>query len=235
MRVVVVDDNDVWRPSLVAALTSRGMTVAAETSDGDELLRRLPELGDEPINIAVLDLRLPPTWSDEGIQLARELRRRYRELGVILLSGYERDVQLYYTAQALSNLGGSGGIGYLFKDRTSRRSLTDALHRVAAGRVVVDPLFSQHAAAEYRGKHCATKDFSDREVDVLDLLVQGLTNKEIADQLYLSIPVVERHLTKIFRQLRPSDTSNGTPSDNRRENRRVLTVLEWLRRTGQLS
>lgn len=235
MRVVVVDDNDVWRPSLVAALRGRGMTVVAETSDGEELLTLLPALGHEPINIAVLDLRLPPTWSDEGIRLARELRRRYGELGVIILSGYERDVQLYYATQALSNLGGRGGMGYLFKDRTSRRSLHDALRRVAAGRVVVDPMFSQHAAAEYRHQHAAAKDFSDREVEVLDLLVQGLTNKEIADKLYLSIPVVERHLTKIFRQLLPSDTYSESPGDARRENRRVLTVLEWLRRTGHLT
>jgi DNA-binding NarL/FixJ family response regulator len=229
-----VDDNDVWRPSLVAALTDRGMTVIAEASDGNELLTLLPAL-DEPINIAVLDLRLPPTWSDEGIHLARELRQRYGELGVILLSGYERDVQLYYAVQALSNLGGSGGMGYLFKDRTSRRSLHDAVARVAAGRLVVDPLFSQHAAAEYRDRHCATKDFSDREVEVLDFLVQGLTNKEIADTLHLSIPVVERHLTKIFRQLLPAEASSDISGDNRRENRRVLTVLEWLRRTGHLT
>lgn len=235
MRVVVVDDNDVWRPSLVAALTSRGMTVVAETSDGNELLARLSALGPEPINIAVLDLRLPPTWSDEGIQVARELRRRYGELGVIILSGYERDVRLYHSIHALSNLGGSGGTGYLFKDRTSRSSLASAIQRVAAGRVVVDPLLSRHAAAEYRDQHSATKDFSDREVEVLDLLVQGLTNKEIADTLYISIPVVERHLTKIFRQLLPSDGNSEIPRDARRENRRVLTVLEWLRRTGHLT
>ncbi|HET9257054.1 MAG TPA: response regulator transcription factor [Pseudonocardiaceae bacterium] len=235
MRVVVVDDNDVWRPSLVAALASGGITVVAETSDGMELLMLLPSLGPEPIDIAVLDLRLPPTWSDEGIQLARELRRRYQELGVIILSGYERDVQLHHATQALSHLGGHGGMGYLFKDRTSRSSLRSAIHRVATGRLVVDPLFSQQATAEYRDQHSATKDFSDREVEVLDLLVQGLTNKEIADTLYLSIPAVERHLTKIFRQLLPAEISGESSVDTRRENRRVLTVLEWLRRTGHLT
>lgn len=234
MRVVVVDDNDVWRPSLVTALTSRGMTVVADTSDGDELLELLPTLGDEPINVAVLDLRLPPTWSDEGIHLARELRRRFGELGVIILSGYEHDVQLHYATQALSNVGGSGGMGYLFKDRTSRSNLKEAVQRVAAGRIVVDPLFSQQAAEEYRDQHSATKDFSDREVEVLNLLVQGLTNKEIAGTLYLSTAVVERHLTKIFRQILPDGAQGDMHDDSRRENRRVLTVLEWLRRTGRL-
>jgi DNA-binding NarL/FixJ family response regulator len=235
VRVVVVDDNDVWRPSLVAALTSRGMTVIADTSDGDELLWLLPTLDGEPVDVAVLDLRLPPTWSDEGIRLARELRQRYRELGVIILSGYEHDLQLHYATQALSNLGGSGGMGYLFKDRINRDSLQKAVQRVAVGRIVVDPLLSQHATAEYRDQHSATTDFSDREIEVLDHLVQGLTNREIADKLYLSIAVVERHLTKIFRQLLPAETDADVQGDSRRENRRVLTVLEWLRRTGRLT
>jgi DNA-binding NarL/FixJ family response regulator len=234
VRVVVVDDNDVWRPSLVAALTSRGMTVVAETSDGDELLELLPTLGNEPISVAVLDLRLPPTWSDEGIHLARELRRRFGELGVIILSGYEHDVQLHYATQTLTNLGGSGGTGYLFKDRTSRSSLKEAVQRVAAGRIVVDPLFAQQVAEEYRGQHSSAKDFSDREVEVLDLLVQGMTNKEIADKLYLSTAVIERHLTKIFRQVLPHGADSEMQDDSR-PNRRVLTVLDWLRRTGRLT
>lgn len=235
MRVVVVDDNDVWRPSLVAALNSRGMTVVADTSDGDELLDLLPALGDEPINVAVLDLRLPPTWSDEGIHLARELRRRFGKLGVIILSGYEHDVQLHYATQALSKLGGSGGMGYLFKDRTSRSTLKEAVQRVADGRIVVDPLFAQQAAEEYRAQHSTTNGFSNREVEVLDLLVQGLTNKEIGDKLYLSTAVIERHLTRIFRQVLPAGADGEVQGDPRRENRRVLTVLEWLRRTGRLS
>jgi DNA-binding NarL/FixJ family response regulator len=230
-----VDDNDVWRPSLVAALTSRGMTVVADTADGHDLLAALPTLGDEPVDVAVLDLRLPPTWSDEGIHLARELRRRYRELGVIILSGYEHDVQLHYATQALDHLDGTGGMGYLFKDRTSRSSLKEAVQRVAAGRIVVDPLFSQQAVEEYRDQRSATRDFTDREVEVLDLLVQGLTNKEIAENLHLSIPVIERHLTKIFRQILPSGPDGQVEGDSRRENRRVLTVLEWLRRTGRLT
>ncbi len=235
MRIVVVDDNDVWRPSLVAALTSCETTVVAEASDGLGLLTLLPALADEPIDIAVLDLRLPPTWSDEGIRLARELRRRYDELGVIILSGYERDMQAHYATQAMSNLGGRGGVGYLFKDRVSRSILQYSLRRVAAGRVVVDPLLSEHVAAEFRNRHPTTTAFSEREVEVLDLLVQGLTNKEIADKLHVSIPVIERHLTRIFRQLLPPDAKSEIPGDARRENRRVLTVLEWLRRTGHLT
>lgn len=235
MRVVVVDDNDVWRPSLVTALTSRGITVLAEAADGEGLLDMLPNLSEQRIDVAVLDLCLPPTWSDEGIHLARELRRRLGDLGVIILSGYEHDVQLHYATRALGDLGGSGGVGYLFKDRTSRDSLKEAVLRVAAGRVVVDPIFSQQAAQEYRDRHSGAQDFSDREVEVLDLLVRGLTNKEIAETMHLSIPVIERHLTKIFKQLLPSATDAEAHGAARRDNRRVLTVLEWLRRTGRLN
>jgi DNA-binding NarL/FixJ family response regulator len=99
VRVALVDDNELWRGSLVSALSSRGIEVAAETSDADELLDRLVGLG--PIDVAVLDLRLPPTWSDEGILLGRELRSRLGEVGVIILSGYEQDVQLHYATREL--------------------------------------------------------------------------------------------------------------------------------------
>jgi DNA-binding NarL/FixJ family response regulator len=126
-------------------------------------------------------------------------------------------------------------MGYLFKDRTNRDSLKDAVNRVAAGRIVVDSMFSQEATEEYRARYARSSDFSEREIDVLNLLVRGLTNKEIGETLHLSIPVIERHLTKIFRVLLPDNAEVEPSGARRRENRRVLTVLEWLRRTGRLS
>jgi DNA-binding NarL/FixJ family response regulator len=230
VRVALVDDNELWRGSLVSALNSRGIEVAVDTTDGDELLDRLPGIG--PIDVAVLDLRLPPTWSDEGIVLGRELRERLGEVGIIILSGYEQDVQLHYATRALGDLGGRGGMGYLFKDRVNRGMLKEAVQRVAAGRIVVDPLFSQQAAEEWRRRNEGAADFTPREVEVLDLLAQGLSNKEIADKLYISLPVAERHLTRIFRRMLPDSTDAGP--EPRRDNRRVLAVLEWLRRTGRL-
>lgn len=233
MRVVVVDDNDLWRSSLVSALTSRGITVVSEFADGDELQDGLPALAAAPVDVAVLDLRLPPTWSDEGIHLGHTLRSHFHSIGVIILSGYEQDVQLQYATRALDGLAGSGGVGYLFKDRTTRTALKDAVHRVAAGRVVVDPLFAQQAADEYHQKNARIAGFSEREVEILNLLVQGLSNKEIADTLYLSIAAIERHLTKIFRMLEVG-AADVDGHGQRKENRRVLTVLEWLRRTGRI-
>jgi DNA-binding NarL/FixJ family response regulator len=237
MRLVVVDDNDLWRASLVAALTSRGFSVLADVDDGPNLQVALRELQDTEIDVAILDLRLPPTWSDEGISLARALRKAHPKLGVLLLSGYEQDVQLHYASRALDNLAGPGGMGYLFKDRTDRASLASAVHRVANGDLVVDSLFAQEAAEQYRKHEEIAGEFTQREIDVLELLVQGNSNREIAATLHLSVPVIERHLTSIFRQIAPEAEHDGftRPSSGRRENRRVLAVLEWLRRTGRLS
>lgn len=231
MRVALVDDNELWRGSLVTALNSRGIEVAADASDGDELLHQLDRIG--PIDVAVLDLRLPPTWSDEGIALGRTLRAKLGDIGIIVLSGYEADVQLHYATRALDDFGGSGGAGYLFKDRVNRTTLKEAVQRVAAGGIVVDQIFAQQAADEWRRKNESQADFTPRELEVLDLLAQGRSNKEIAETLFISLPVVERHLTRIFRRMLP-DSADGE-GEPRRDNRRVLAVLEWLRRTGRLT
>jgi DNA-binding NarL/FixJ family response regulator len=230
VRVALVDDNELWRGSLVSALSSRGIEVAADAADADELLDALDRI--DRIDVAVLDLRLPPTWSDEGIVLGHTLRERLGDVGIIILSGYEQDVQLRYATRALGDLGGTGGMGYLFKDRVNRAMLKEAVQRVAAGRIVVDPMFSQQAAEEWRRRNEGAADFTPREVEVLDLLAQGLSNKEIADTLYISLPVAERHLTRIFRRMLPESVESGP--EPRRDNRRVLAVLEWLRRTGRL-
>lgn len=237
MRLVVVDDNDLWRASLVDALQSRGFTVLAEAADGIDLQGALNKFDDTTIDVAILDLRLPPTWSDEGISLARRLRKSHPDTGVLLLSGYEQDVQLHYASRALDDLAGAGGLGYLFKDRTDRNGLASAVQRIAKGDLVVDALFAQEAAEQYRKKNEVVDEFTQREVDILEMLVQGNTNREIAAGLHLSVPVIERHLTNIFRQIGSDTIDSETldqPSGGRRENRRVLAVLEWLRRTGRL-
>lgn len=232
MRVLVVDDNELWRASLVKALGDRGVTVVAEAAEEQELDTRLRGTDLSDVDVAVLDLRLPPTWSDEGIHLARRLRARVAGLGIIILSGYEQDVQLFYATRALGDLEGHGGVGYLTKDRVTRSSLVEAIGRVGGGRIVVDPVFSREAAGEYQDRHARDDGFSPREVEVLDLLVQGATNKEIGQTMHLSDPVVERHLTRIFQKILPRTDDDGAV---RRDNRRVLAVLEWLRRSGRLT
>ncbi|MEJ1939259.1 response regulator, partial [Nostoc sp. NIES-2111] len=117
MRVLLVDDNELWRASLVRALGDRGATVAVEAGSPQELDARLGGIELADIDVAVLDLRLPPTWSDEGIHLARRLRHAAPAIAIIILSGYEQDVQLYYATRALEDLEAGGGIGYLTKDR----------------------------------------------------------------------------------------------------------------------
>lgn len=241
MRVLVVDDNELWRSSLVKALEDRGVTVVAEAAGEQELHARLlrANCSTNDVDVAVLDLRLPPTWSDEGVHLARRLRATASNLGIIILSGYEQDVQLYYATRALSDLEGDGGVGYLTKDRVTRVSLIESMERVADGRIVVDPIFSREAVNRYQDHHQRDAGFSAREVEVLDLLVQGATNREIGQKLHLSEPVVERHMTQIFQKIVPSDADReACPSQSRpsrRENRRVLAVLEWLRRSGRMN
>lgn len=237
MRTIIVDDNDLWRTSLNEALKSRGFEILISAADELELARGLELLDQDSVDLAILDLRLPPTWSDEGISLARRLRRRYESIGVILLSGYEQDVQMHYVSDALNHLEAGGGVGYLFKDRTTRESLVNAAQRVAAGGLTVDPMLAQEAVDRYREQAAAMQEFTPRDIEILNLLTQGFTNREIAEAMHVSVVVVERHLTKIFGIMVPETSQpsfNDQGSGVRGENRRVLTVLEWLRRTGRL-
>lgn len=229
MRVVVVDDNDVWRASLVTALISRGITVVAEAAGGAEVLAALDAAGHPPVDVAILDLRLPPTWSDEGIHLASWLRRRMSRVGIMILSGYEHDVQLHYATRALHDLGGGGGVGYLFKDRASRGSLRDAVHRIARGRVMVDPIFSRLAVEAYRnGSDDAA--VTDREIEVLTLMLRGLTSAEIADSISLKVDTVEADLARISRRVGGNGDAAAGPDGP--DGRQVVAVLDWLRRSG---
>lgn len=232
MRVVVVDDNEMMRDSLESALRSRGFEVALSASTGDELLARMTEAPD----VAVLDLHLPPTHTDEGLQIATELRRRTPDIGVLIVSGYERELRLHFAAQALGGIGGTGGSGYLFKDRLTRDSLRDAIYKVARGGVVVDPDIAAEAVEEFRRRQSVAGEFSTPEIDVLDRLAKGMTTKEICAELLMASATVERHITRIFKKMDIAHDITG-PGGNevRRENRRVLAVLEWLRRTGKLA
>jgi DNA-binding NarL/FixJ family response regulator len=232
VRVVVVDDNEMMRDSLESALRSRGFDVVVSASTGDELLARMTDVPD----VAVLDLHLPPTHTDEGLRIAAELRRRTPDLGVLIVSGYERELRLHFAAEALGGIGGTGGSGYLFKDRLTRDSLRDAIYKVARGGVVVDPDIAAEAVEEYRRRESMAGEFSAAEMDVLDRLAKGMTTREICGELLMASATVERHITRIFKKMDiATDATGAGGTEIRRENRRVLAVLEWLRRTGRLA
>ncbi|GAB2968639.1 response regulator transcription factor [Frigoribacterium salinisoli] len=212
LRVVVADDSVLLREGLVRLLEELGVQVVAAHPDGDAFLAALD--GDAP-DVAILDVRMPPTHRDEGVRAAIEARRRRPDLAILLLSQY---VEVAYAQELLA--AGSGGVGYLLKDRvTSLDELSDALERVAAGGTVLDPQVVQQLMGR-RGDPLAA--LTPREREVLALMAEGRTNTAIAAELFIGTGAVEKNVTSIFQKLLLEDT--GT------DHRRVLAVLAFLQR-----
>lgn len=212
LRVVVADDSVLLREGLVRLLEELGVHVVAAHPDGDAFLAALD--GDAP-DVAILDVRMPPTHRDEGVRAAIEARRRRPDLAILLLSQY---VEVAYAQELLA--AGSGGVGYLLKDRvTSLDELRDALERVAAGGTVLDPQVVQQLMGR-RGDPLAA--LTPREREVLALMAEGRTNTAIAAELFIGTGAVEKNVTSIFQKLLLEDT--GT------DHRRVLAVLAFLQR-----
>lgn len=229
MRVLLVDDNEITRDSLQRAIVSRGVEVSHAVGDAATLLSVLPST--LHVDAAIIDLKLPPTYSDDGIRLATELRKQRPMLGIIIVSAYEEQLRLTYAERALSNLRGRGGIGYLFKDRVTRDSLRDAITRVAAGGVAVDPEFAAEAARRAQAED-ATSGFTSQEIAILEGVAQGMTNAELAEITHMSVATVERYLKRVFDKLHPTTTQHAEDANDK--NKRVLLVLGWLRTTGRL-
>jgi len=214
VRVVIAEDVFLLRDGLVRLLTEYGFDVIAAEDNGPSLRRTLHDL--EP-DVAVLDVRLPPSFTDEGLQAALAARRDRPGLPVVLLSQY---VEQFYARELLSD--GAGGIGYLLKNRVSdAEQFVDALRRVAAGGTVLDPevvaqLVSRNSS---RGTVAA---LSDREREVLTLMAGGRSNAAIGQQLHLSDSGVTKHIAGIFAKL-------DLPASGD-DNRRVLAVLAYLNR-----
>jgi DNA-binding NarL/FixJ family response regulator len=212
LRVVVADDSVLLREGLVRLLEEIGVDVVGAYGDADSLLAAL---ADDAPDVALLDVRMPPTHRDEGVRGAIEARRRRPDLAILLLSQY---VEVAYAQELLA--AGSGGIGYLLKDRvTSLDELRDALERVAAGGTVLDPQVVQQLLGR-RGDPLAA--LTPREREVLALMAEGRTNAAIAAQLVIGTGAVEKHVTSIFQKLLLEDS--GT------DHRRVLAVLAFLQR-----
>ncbi|WP_214319015.1 LuxR C-terminal-related transcriptional regulator [Nonomuraea sediminis] len=211
MRVVIAEDNVLLSSGLELLLTAKGFEVAAIAEDAPGFIAAVAE---HRPDITIVDVRLPPTFRDEGIHAAIHVRRQYPGLPVLVLSQY---VEQQYAGELLSD--GRGGVGYLLKDRVSRVSeFIDALRRVAAGGAVMDP--EVIAQLLTRHTHDPIADLTPRERQVLALMAEGKDNATIAARLVISENAVHKHIGNIFVKLRLSPDDSG--------HRRVLAVLTYL-------
>jgi DNA-binding NarL/FixJ family response regulator len=212
IRVVLADDAALFRAALAELLESNGCTVVAQAGDARALVDAVDE---HHPDIAVVDIRMPPTLRLEGLHAAVELRRTRPDLGVLLLSQY-------LEATHLDELVGQAarGVGYLLKDRASGPDFLDAVRRVAARGCAFDPEVVPLMVAG-RNRRRELDDLSAREREVLALMAQGRSNSAVAAELHLTVKTVEAHVRSIFQRL--------TLPDEAEHHRRVLAVLAYLR------
>ncbi|AVT30926.1 DNA-binding response regulator [Plantactinospora sp. BC1] len=212
MRVMLAEDSTLLREGLVRLLAEEGHRVAAAVGDATALVAAVTA---DPPEAVVVDVRMPPTHTDEGLRAALEIRRRWPAVGVLVLSQY---VEKRYAVELLTSQ--SGGVGYLLKDRVAQvGEFLDALARVADGGAAFDPEVVRQLLA--RTSHTdPLSRLTVRERAVLDLMAQGHTNAAIAAQLHVSQSAVEKHVNAIFDKL---DLAHVTGYS-----RRVLAVLRYL-------
>jgi DNA-binding NarL/FixJ family response regulator len=214
VRVVIAEDLALLREGVVALLRENDIEVVAQAQDGPGLLRAIA--GHAP-DLAIVDVRLPPTFTDEGLRAAIEARRAQPGLGVLVLSQY---VETAYANELIGE--DSAGIGYLLKERVGDvRAFLDALHRVAAGGTVLDREVVTQLLAPRAGPTDALAILTGREREVLELMAEGRSNTAIAESLVVTPGAVEKHITNIFAKL-------GLPACED-DHRRVLAVLAYLR------
>jgi DNA-binding NarL/FixJ family response regulator len=211
VRAVIAEDLALLRDGLTRLLRDNGIDVVAAVGDGDALVHAVTL---EQPDIAIVDIRLPPSFRDEGVRAALELRQRNPSTAILVVSQY---VELTYATELLSD--GRGGVGYLLKDRIMDvAEFVDAVRRVAAGGTALDPevvaqLFSRQSSGPLEG-------LTPREVEVLGLMAEGRSNAGIAEALVLTVGAVEKHIANILMKLRLP------PSES--DHRRVLAVLAYL-------
>jgi DNA-binding NarL/FixJ family response regulator len=219
MRIVIAEDSAVVRAGLVEVLTDRGHEVVAAVGDASALCAAVA--GHEP-DVAIVDVRMPPSHTDEGLRAAIAIRRDRPGLPILVFSQY---VETRYAADLLGMRTGSGaagaaGVGYLLKDRVANvTEFVDALTRVAAGGTALDPeVITQLLGASRHASSLAT--LTAREREVLALMAEGRSNSGVADRLVISERAVEKHVGNIFSKL-------GLPASEA-DHRRVLAVLAYL-------
>jgi DNA-binding NarL/FixJ family response regulator len=213
VRVVIADDEVLLREGLERLLREAGLDVVGKVGTADELRRKI-ELA-RP-DVAIVDIKMPPTHTDEGLVVAEEIREAHPEIGVLVLSHY---VEPRYAMRLVEQH--TGGVGYLLKERVSDVAvLVDALARVHEGECVVDPTIVARLVNRRRAPG-ALDELTERERDVLVLIAEGRSNRGISERLYLSPKTIEAHVKHIFMKLGVDES----PDDHRR----VLAVLAYLR------
>jgi DNA-binding NarL/FixJ family response regulator len=210
---VVADDSLLFRRGLCLLLEEAGFEIVGEASDPEQLLARVEV---ESPDVAIVDIKMPPTFTDEGLRAANELRRRHPDLGVLLLSQY---LEVHYAMKLIEDE--IRGVGYLLKDRvTVVDEFTDAIRRVGRGGSVVDTGVVAELLSRRRTNN-PLDALTDREREVLSLMAEGRSNYAIQERLYINTRTVETHVRNILMKLGLEDT----PDDHRR----VLAVLTYLK------
>jgi DNA-binding NarL/FixJ family response regulator len=213
MRVVVAEDVMLTRAGIVRLLADAGVTVVGEAGDANALLERVRTLRPD---VAIVDIRMPPTHTDEGLVAADHIREEYPDTGVLVLSQY---VESSYAMRLIE--GHPERCGYLLKERVFDIAvLLDALQRIVDGETVIDPTVVARLLARKR-QHDPLDDLSLRERETLGLVAEGLTNRAIAERLFVTERTVEAHIKQVFDKLGLDESPDA--------NRRVLAVLAYLR------
>ncbi len=210
MRVIVVEDSVLLRAGLRRLLEDESMTVVAEADDAASFLESWE--AHRP-DLCIVDVRMPPTHTDEGIRAAVELRQHHPDAAILVLSQY---VEVSYAHELLG--AGSGGVGYLLKDRIADvGEFVDAVQRVATGGTALDPEVVQ---AMFARRRSPLETLTPRETNVLERMAQGFTNAAIAESLDVGLGAIEKHTSSIFAKLHLEPRAS--------DHRRVLAVLRWL-------
>ena len=213
MRVVLADDSVLLREGIARLLEDVGFEIVAQSGTAEDLLRQVPM---HKPDVAIVDIRMPPTHTDEGLRAAQEIRQRFPDVGVLVLSQY---VEPAYAMVLLAE--SAEGVGYLLKDRVSDvDEFVAAVRRVGEGGSALDPAVVSELVGRRRS-YDPLAELTPREREVLDLMAEGKSNQAIAEELFVTLGVVEGDVTSIFSKL------NLPPSEQ--DHRRVLAVLTFLR------
>ena len=214
MRVVLAEDSVLLREGVARILDEAGFEVVGQAGNADELLLKVRSYSPD---VAIVDIRMPPTHTDEGLRAAQEIREKHPTCGVLVLSQY---VEATYAMELLAE--SAEGVGYLLKDRVSDvNEFADAVRRVGEGGSALDPTIVSQLVGRRR-RDDPIDQLTPREREVLGLMAEGRSNSGIAEQLVVTDRAVEKHVTSIFAKLRLP----AAPEDHRR----VLAVLAYLRR-----